>query len=52
MFSCGAAQKNAGGNNEGNLHYVIEDKCRKNVRYWAFHYIIENKRPIGIFPLY
>ena len=24
--------KNAGGKNAGNLHYVIENKCRKNAR--------------------
>jgi hypothetical protein len=45
-------RKNAGGKNEGNLHYVIENTWIKNVRFPAFHYVNENKRPIVGFPLY
>jgi phosphopantothenate synthetase len=33
--------KNAGGENAGNLHYVVENKCRKNARKRSFHYVIE-----------
>jgi hypothetical protein len=47
-----AWRKNAGGKNEGNLHYVIENKWIKNVRFRSFHYIIENKLLIVAFPLY
>ena len=35
------APKNAGEKNEGNLHYVIENKWIKNVRNRPFHYVIE-----------
>jgi hypothetical protein len=34
-------QKNAGGNYAGNLHYVVENKCRQSIRNRALHYIIE-----------
>jgi len=44
--------KKRGGGNEGNLHYVIENKWRKNVRFLAFHYVIENTRDMVAFPLY
>jgi hypothetical protein len=47
-----SGSKNAGGKNEGNLHYVIENKWCKNVRLWPFHYIVENTPVIGVFPLY
>jgi hypothetical protein len=43
--------KTRGGGNEGNLHYVIENKWRKNVRKRAFHYVDENKKHRGRFPL-
>jgi hypothetical protein len=43
--------KNAGGKYAGNLHYVDENKCRKNVRKQAFHYVIEKKLVIANFPL-
>jgi hypothetical protein len=46
------SRKNAGGKNEGNLHYVIENTWIKNVRIRAFHYVDENKRDIVAFPLY
>jgi hypothetical protein len=36
-----SGSKNAGGKNEGNFHYVVENKWIKNVRFRAFHYIIE-----------
>jgi hypothetical protein len=43
VIYAGAAKwrKNAGGKNEGNLHYVIENKWSKNVRNWPLHYVIE-----------
>jgi hypothetical protein len=34
-------QKNAGGKYAGNLHYVIENKWRQNIRNQAFHYVVE-----------
>jgi hypothetical protein len=34
-------EKTRGGKNEGNLHYVVENKCRKNARNRPFHYVIE-----------
>jgi hypothetical protein len=37
----GEPAKNAGGKNEGIFHYVIENKCIKNVRNGPFHYVIE-----------
>jgi hypothetical protein len=40
-------RKNAGGKNEGIFHYVIENKCRKNVRNRPFHYVDENKYSYG-----
>jgi hypothetical protein len=49
---CVAGKKDAGGKNEGNLHYVIENKWRNNVRNRAFHYVDENKKYRGRFPLY
>ena len=36
-------RKNAGGKNEGNLQYVIENKWRKNVRFRPSHDVDENK---------
>jgi hypothetical protein len=39
--------RNAGGKNEGSLHYVVGKKYRKNDRIRPFHYVDENKRPIG-----
>ena len=39
----GKRLKNAGGKNEGKLHYVIENTCRKNVRNGPSHYVYENK---------
>jgi hypothetical protein len=36
---------------EGFCHYVIENKCRKNVSLRACHYIYENKRLILLLPL-
>jgi hypothetical protein len=36
-------QKNAGGKNEGIFHYVVENKCRKNVRNRPLHYVDEKK---------
>jgi hypothetical protein len=35
--------KNAGGKNGGKSHYVVENKCRKNVRNRPRHYVYENK---------
>jgi hypothetical protein len=29
LFVDAGQRKNAGGKNEGNLHYVVENKCRK-----------------------
>ena len=43
--------KNAGGKNEGKFHYVIENTCRKNVSFMAFHDVIENTGVIVLFPL-
>ena len=37
-------QKTGGAKNEGNLHYVIENKCRKNVRNRPFRDVDENTR--------
>jgi hypothetical protein len=48
----GRVANKRGGKNEGNLHYVIENKWRQNVRFTAFHYVIENKKAILAFPLY
>jgi hypothetical protein len=42
--------KNAGGKNEGNLHYVVENKWRKNVRFPPFQDVIETKRDRVAFP--
>jgi hypothetical protein len=39
----GRSQENAGGKNEGIFHYVVENKCRKNARNRAFHYVDEKK---------
>jgi hypothetical protein len=44
--------KNAGGKYEGNLHYVIENTYRKNVRNMPLHYVYENKAHRGSSPLY
>ena len=44
MVNCTALRsgfKNAGGKNEGIFHYVIENKCMKNVRNRSLHYVIE-----------
>jgi hypothetical protein len=38
--------KNAGGENEGGLGDVIENKCRQNVRLSVSRDVDENKRPI------
>jgi hypothetical protein len=35
--------RDAGGENEGKSHYVIENTCRKNVRNRPRHYVSENK---------
>jgi len=40
-FQAARQRKNAGGKNEGIFHYVIENKCIKNVRNKPFHYVIE-----------
>ena len=40
IAGCGD-QENAGGKNEGNFHYVVENKWIKNVRNQPFHYVIE-----------
>jgi hypothetical protein len=45
-------RKNAGGKNEGNLHYVIENKWIKNVCFQPFHYVVENKLVMVALPLY
>jgi len=42
-FLAGRSRKNAGGKYEGNLHYVVENKRRKNARKGALHYVDENK---------
>jgi hypothetical protein len=42
--------KKKGGKYEGNLHYVIENKWRKNVRFSPFHDVDENKRVKPFFP--
>ena len=42
-FSLARQRKNAGGKNEGIFHYVIENKCCKNVRNRPLHYVDENK---------
>jgi hypothetical protein len=51
-FSVTGRRKNAGGRNEGNLHYVIENTWRKNARNRALRYVIENKVFIIVSPLY
>jgi hypothetical protein len=33
----------------GKSHYVIENKCRKNVSFWVCHYVDDNKRPMVFF---
>jgi hypothetical protein len=40
------------GKNEGKSHYAVENKWRKYVRNRAFHYVVENKKHRGSFPLY
>jgi hypothetical protein len=40
-FLVARQRKNAGGKNEGIFHYVVENKCIKNVRNGPFHYVIE-----------
>jgi hypothetical protein len=45
-------QKTRGGENAGNLHYVIENKYSKNGRNRALHYVAENKLVIVVSPLY
>jgi hypothetical protein len=40
-FPWGEAQKTRGGKNEGIFHYVVENTWIKNVRFGAFHYVIE-----------
>jgi hypothetical protein len=35
--------RDAGGENEGKSHYVIENTFRKNVRNRPRHYVSENK---------
>ena len=42
-FLVAGQRKNAGGKNEGICHYVIENKCIKNVRNRPFHYVDEKK---------
>jgi len=44
--------KSAGGKHAGNLHYVVENTCRKNARNPPFHYVDENKLVMAFFPLY
>ena len=39
------------GKNAGKFHYVIENKCRKIVRFVALHDVIENTRLIYVSPL-
>jgi hypothetical protein len=46
-----SGEKTRGGKNEGNLHYVIENKWRKNARNQSLHYVTENKRVIVVSPL-
>jgi hypothetical protein len=36
-------RKDAGGKNEGKSHYVVENTCRKNVRFPACQDLVENK---------
>jgi hypothetical protein len=45
-----STSENAGGKNGGKFHYVVENKCRKNVSLWAFQDVDENKRVIVVFP--
>jgi hypothetical protein len=42
-FIAAMSRKIAGAKNEGNLHYVVENTCRKNVRNRALHYVDEKK---------
>jgi hypothetical protein len=39
----GQVTKRCGGKNEGNLHYVTENKWRQNIRNQAFHYVFEKQ---------
>jgi hypothetical protein len=50
-FFWGRGAKKRGGENEGNLHYVIENKWRQNARFPPFHYVNENTRVKPISPL-
>jgi len=43
--------ENAGRENEGKFHYVVENTCRKNVSLWVCHDVDENKRVIVSLPL-
>jgi hypothetical protein len=43
-------KQNAGAENEGMFHYVIENTYRQNVRFLAFQDIIENKQVGNGFP--
>jgi hypothetical protein len=47
---CGLAPKKRGPQNEGKFHYVVENKCRKNVSLLAFQDVYENKLVIVAFP--
>jgi hypothetical protein len=47
-FATGHSIKNAGAKNAGDYHYVVENKCIKNVRKRPHHYTDENKGPMGL----
>ena len=40
-----------GGKNEGNLHYIVENKWYKNVRNQPLHYVDEKKVVTVVSPL-
>ena len=43
--------ENAGRENEGKFHYVVENTCSKNVSLLVLHYVHENTRVIVASPL-
>jgi hypothetical protein len=51
-FPARSHEKTRGRENEGKSHYVIENKCRKNVRNRPRHYMHENTQHRGRSPLY
>jgi hypothetical protein len=46
-FCTVAGRKKRGPQNEGKSKYVVENKSRKNVTFWACEYVIENTVTYG-----